>query len=98
MLRLTRRVGQSIVIGDEKNPIVITINGFLGNQIKLSITADKNIRIYREEVYRRIQAEKQIGMVHMTNENISVDQFFRHMLNNVDELELLTLVNPDFLL
>jgi carbon storage regulator len=61
MLHLTRRVGQSIVIGEAGNLVVVTINGFSGNQIKLSVSADKNIPVYREEVYQRMQTEKKKG-------------------------------------
>ena len=55
MLILTRRVGESIIIGDD---IVINILGVKGNQIRIGVNAPKEISVHREEIYNRIQAEK----------------------------------------
>lgn len=54
MLVLSRRLGETLVIGDE---IKITILGTSGNQIRLGISAPKEVSVHREEVYRRIQDE-----------------------------------------
>ena len=55
MLILTRRVGESLIIGDD---IVINILGVKGNQIRIGINAPKEVSVHREEIYNRIQAEK----------------------------------------
>jgi len=55
MLILTRRPGESVMIGDD---ITITVIAIKGNQLRLGFTAPQNIAVHREEVYQRIQAEK----------------------------------------
>ena len=55
MLILTRRVGESLMIGDQ---IAITVLNLKGNQVRLGIEAPKDISVHREEVYQRIQEEK----------------------------------------
>jgi carbon storage regulator len=54
MLILTRRVGETLMIGDE---ITVTIVGVNANQIRLGIEAPKEIPVHREEVYVRLQEE-----------------------------------------
>jgi carbon storage regulator len=55
MLILTRRVGETLVIGDE---IRITVLGARGNQVRMGVNAPKNVAVHREEIYQRIQSEK----------------------------------------
>jgi carbon storage regulator len=54
MLILSRRPGESLTIGDE---ITITVVGVSGNQIRLGITAPREVRVLREEIYRAMQDE-----------------------------------------
>jgi len=56
MLILTRRVGEALIIGDQ---IKITALNIRDNQVRLGIAAPKDISIHREEVYQRIQEERQ---------------------------------------
>ena len=55
MLILTRRVGESLMIGDDVN---VTVLGIRGNQVRVGVNAPKDIAVHREEIYDRIQREK----------------------------------------
>ncbi len=54
MLILTRRVGETLVIGDDVN---VTVLGVRGNQVRLGVDAPKDVAVHREEIYQRIQNE-----------------------------------------
>jgi carbon storage regulator len=55
MLILTRRVGESLMIGDNVN---VTVLGVKGNQVRLGVNAPKEVSVHREEIYQRIQQEQ----------------------------------------
>ena len=55
MLLLARKKNESIIINDE---ITITILGIRGGQVRLGITAPKNVTVHREEIYKKIMVEK----------------------------------------
>ena len=58
MLILTRRVGETVMIG---NDVTVTILGVKGNQVRVGINAPKNVAVHREEIYERIKREQQGG-------------------------------------
>ena len=55
MLILTRRVGETLMIGDE---VSVTILGIKGNQVRVGVNAPKDVAVHREEIYQRIQHER----------------------------------------
>ena len=63
MLILTRKVGESVLIGDD---ISITVLSVRGNQVKLGVQAPKEVSVHREEIYQRILQSK--------DEHIHIDE------------------------
>lgn len=58
MLILTRRVGETLMVGDE---VTVTVLGVKGNQVRLGVNAPKHVAVHREEIYNRIQDEDEEG-------------------------------------
>lgn len=56
MLILTRRVGETLMIGDE---VTVTVLGVKGNQVRIGINAPKDVAVHREEIYMRIKRENE---------------------------------------
>jgi carbon storage regulator len=55
MLILTRRVGETVVIGDD---VTVTVLGVKGNQVRLGVNAPREVAVHREEIFERIQRER----------------------------------------
>ena len=55
MLILTRRIGETLMVGDD---VTITVLGVKGNQVRIGVNAPKDVAVHREEIYERIQNEK----------------------------------------
>jgi len=56
MLILTRRVGESLMVGDE---VTVTVLGVKGNQVRIGVNAPRDVAVHREEIYNRIQDDEQ---------------------------------------
>lgn len=58
MLILTRRVGETVMIG---NDVTVTVLGVKGNQVRIGVNAPRDVAVHREEIYERIKREEQDG-------------------------------------
>lgn len=57
MLILTRRIGESIVVGDD---VIVTILNVKGYQVRIGVNAPKEVSVHREEIYHKVQPEKNL--------------------------------------
>ena len=64
MLILTRRVGETVVIGTD---VTVTVLGVKGNQVRLGVNAPREVAVHREEIYQRIQNEQPDAAPKVTN-------------------------------
>ena len=68
MLILTRRVGETVMIGNE---VTVTVLGVKGNQVRIGVNAPKDVAVHREEIYERIKREEE-GESHPSRSTIKV--------------------------
>lgn len=61
MLILTRRIGETLMVGDN---VSLTVLGIKGNQVRIGVNAPKEVAVHREEIYLKIQKEKEAGLQH----------------------------------
>ncbi len=81
MLVLTRRINENLVIGDD---VTITVLGVSGKQVRLGVTAPREISVHREEIYNKIQLNKNMDnqMVNAVNGNMIIQCFAISMTGN----------------
>ncbi len=73
MLILTRRVGETLMIGDE---VTVTVLGVKGNQVRIGVNAPREVAVHREEIYERIKREQQANLAQslaMANQPVQYD-------------------------
>lgn len=69
MLVLTRRVNETLIIGDDE--VKITVLGVKGNQIRLGVSAEKSISVHREEIFQKLKAEEEMELFNIKPKQLS---------------------------
>jgi len=69
MLILTRRVGETLIIGDN---VTVTVLGVKGNQVRIGVNAPKDVTVHREEIYERIKKEKEQSHASSDDEGLGI--------------------------
>lgn len=69
MLILTRKIGETLMVGDE---VQVTVLGVKGNQVRIGVNAPKEIAVHREEIHQRIQREKEAKSKETSTANAAV--------------------------
>lgn len=72
MLILTRRIGETLVIGD--NEVNVTVMGIKGNQVRMGIDAHESITVHRNEIFRKVKAEEELGVFNIKPNQLSEHQ------------------------
>lgn len=75
MLILTRRVGETLMIGDQ---VTVTVLGVKGNQVRIGITAPKDVAVHREEIYQRIKQEHDASVAAHAGESPAEPETSQH--------------------
>ena len=70
MLILTRKIGETVVIGDE---ITLTVLGVKGNQVRVGVKAPRDVSVHREEVYMRLHDDAVFGLSGASSEVMEED-------------------------
>jgi carbon storage regulator len=70
MLILTRRVGETVMIGNE---VTVTVLGVKGNQVRIGVNAPKDVAVHREEIYERIKREGEDAGLDSPNDKVVDD-------------------------
>ena len=74
MLILTRRINETLNIGDD---VQVTVLGIKGNQVRIGINAPRDVPVHREEIYQRIKREERGGEAATNSEDYSSDHDYR---------------------
>jgi carbon storage regulator len=81
MLILTRRVGETVMIG---NDVTVTVLGVKGNQVRVGVNAPRDVAVHREEIFERIKREEQDGNVAAPSASRPAARANGHAANGVD--------------
>jgi carbon storage regulator len=85
MLILTRRVGETLMVGDD---VSVTVLGVKGNQVRIGVNAPKEVSVHREEIYQRIQREKmarlEAALHNQTGDNQAISSYMGESENPND--------------